>query len=353
MSSITIQPPIDPLDYQQIEAAVKETSRGRWFLEEFARRNRQADTLTVLGAIETLQRSLASRPIAVPIDRLQGEIIEMARAIARTEREMRAMRQANGHGGPQFGSASDELDAVVQTTEQATSSILSAAEKVQEKAWTMREQNNETADCDLLDACATEIYTACGFQDLTAQRIRKVTETLRFLDQRIKSMLEASGLGHEIASEIEDDGPLSPELIGGLKPSDVWMSEAHQAEIDDTFDFFVPAAEVSEPTMIGAEFLEIDEDPSPVKRPSGKNTKPQAIEAQAVEIQETRKQEKSKQETSKKETKKQESKAQTINSQEIKAQEIEAQEIKAQERQVQEIEAYDSLSTEERLRAFR
>ena len=257
MSSMIVKPPDDEHAYEQIEAAVMETSRGRWFLNEYARRNRHAETVVVLDAIERLQRNIGQRggSSSLSFDRLQGDIIEMARAIARTEREIRAIRP-DGASETQFVSASDELDAVVGTTEQATSSILSAAERVQEYAWTMRERSGAEAECDMLDACATEIYTACGFQDLTAQRIRKVVETLGFLDSRLKSILEATGMAEDFHADeqmiSEIDAPPPPKT-----GSDIWMSDANQAEIDDTFDFFVPAA-VSEPTMVGADLMEMD-----------------------------------------------------------------------------------------------
>lgn len=274
MSSMIVKPPDDEHAYEQIEAAVMETARGRWFLHEYARRNRHADTTMVLSAIERLQRQLLDAPVVaaapaaitppaapLPYERLQGDIIEMARAIARAEREIRQIRH-DGIAATQYSSASDELDAVVATTEHATSSILSAAERIQEYAWTRREQQDgDTADCDLLDACATEIYTACGFQDLTAQRIRKVVEALRFLDERLKSILEATGL----AEDFHADEKMIEELDAPpptIRSSDIWMSEAHQAEIDDTFEFFEPAA-ISEPTMVGADLLDLEAEPAP------------------------------------------------------------------------------------------
>jgi chemotaxis protein CheZ len=251
MSSMIVKPPDDEHAYEQIEAAVMETSRGRQFLAEYARRNRHAETVTVLAAIEKLQGSLGTRSgFMMPSERLQNEILEMARAIAQTERDIRAIRP-EGAAASQYASASDELDAVVGTTEQATSSILGAAEKVQEYAWTMRERSGNEAECDLLDACATEIYTACGFQDITAQRIHKVVGTLRFLDQRIKSMLEATGLAEDFHADEKMIGELTePEPV--VRSSDIWMSDVSQAEIDDTFDFFVPAA-LAEPTMVEAD----------------------------------------------------------------------------------------------------
>jgi chemotaxis regulatin CheY-phosphate phosphatase CheZ len=291
MSSLIVKPSGDEHAYEMIEAAVMETSRGRWFLAEYARRHRHAETVTILQAIERLQNSLAARgslsepaaapapapahPAFLPLERLQFDIMDMARAIARTEREIRAIRP-DGVAETQFVSASDELDAVVSTTEQATSSILSAAERIQEFAWEMRERHGKAEECDLLDRCATEIYTACGFQDLTAQRIRTVVETLRFLDERLKSLLEVAGLAEDFQADekmIEEMGEPAP--APAQRASDIWMSEAPQAEIDDAFEFFTPA-EAIEPTMIGAELLDLAGAPEPEPAPSPRRRKAKA-----------------------------------------------------------------------------
>src|SRR3712207_8645249 len=46
-------------------AAVMETARGRWFLREYARRNRNADTKSVLDALDRLREAvLDSRALA-------------------------------------------------------------------------------------------------------------------------------------------------------------------------------------------------------------------------------------------------------------------------------------------------
>lgn len=48
-------PPAADSDYDSIHAAVMETVRGRWFLSEYARRNRQADTDVLLKAIGRIE----------------------------------------------------------------------------------------------------------------------------------------------------------------------------------------------------------------------------------------------------------------------------------------------------------
>jgi hypothetical protein len=48
-------------DYDAIREAFMETSRGRWFLGEFAKRNRNADTSMVLDAVARIEETLAAQ----------------------------------------------------------------------------------------------------------------------------------------------------------------------------------------------------------------------------------------------------------------------------------------------------
>src|SRR5207245_3721779 len=52
-------------DYAAIHEAFMETSRGRWFLGEYAKRNRNADTRLVLDAVARIEESLAAQKQAV------------------------------------------------------------------------------------------------------------------------------------------------------------------------------------------------------------------------------------------------------------------------------------------------
>src|SRR5437763_16079872 len=99
-------------------------------------------------------------------------------------------------------------------------------------AWTMREQGVDGAVCDLLDAKATEVYTACSFQDLTGQRTRKVIGVLRYLEGRINAMIAIWGLDGALAAEAAEkravetgktllNGPAGPGQ--GLDQADVDM----------------------------------------------------------------------------------------------------------------------------------
>lgn len=52
-------------DFDAIEGAVMETARGRWFLTEFARRNRHANTQALLEAISRLETVEKQRSIEI------------------------------------------------------------------------------------------------------------------------------------------------------------------------------------------------------------------------------------------------------------------------------------------------
>src|SRR3982074_2322350 len=53
-------------DYDAIRDAFMETSRGRWFLGEYAKRNRNADTSMVLDAVARIEETLAAQRQPAP-----------------------------------------------------------------------------------------------------------------------------------------------------------------------------------------------------------------------------------------------------------------------------------------------
>jgi hypothetical protein len=234
--------PLSETDYDTIATAVMETDRGRWFLFEYARRNRNADTQVVLDSINRLQHALTGRyavvgetPEAADLtqnmgqenphntDKIRLEIVAMATAIYQMKAELAAVQdqaenqdQAEGFGHTTSGQqtrlqeASAALDSIIKQTEQATSSILSSAEHIQETAWTMREEGVDSQYCDTLDQDATDIYTSCSFQDLTSQKITKIVAVLRYLEERINAITESISLSETVLGEtVLDEAALS------------------------------------------------------------------------------------------------------------------------------------------------
>jgi len=258
MANLPVPAPISEADYEAIEAAVMETARGRWFLAEYARRNRHADTTMLLKALDRIEASIRGGHSVEPVDRIRFDLVEMSKAIARTKTEIASMKPDADHHG-KFGEATEELDSVVQATEAATSDILECAERIQEIAWTLREQGLDAAVCDLLDTKATEVYTACSFQDLTGQRTRKVIGVLRYLEGRINAMIEIWGLDGAMAAEAAEkravdagkallNGPAKPGQGLDQADVDIVMGPAAASYPED----IAPPVQISEAPVLEA-----------------------------------------------------------------------------------------------------
>src|ERR1700742_161711 len=75
-------------DYDAISEAFMETSRGRWFLGEYAKRNRNADTRMVLDAVARIEQTVAAQkqpPPPVVVDRLPAALMSIRNAVAKAE----------------------------------------------------------------------------------------------------------------------------------------------------------------------------------------------------------------------------------------------------------------------------
>lgn len=240
-------------DYEAIENAVMETERGRWFLREYARRNRHAETKGILKALDRIEGLVSTKEgsMGANVPPIQLDIAEMFDAIARTKREIAELGDEKKN--TRFSTASAELGAIVSDTERATQDILAAAEQLQEIAWTLRENGLDSETCDTIDEHTTNIYMACSFQDLTGQRTSKVVQVLNYLEIRLKSMMRIWGpLNHtdvepDDADDIIDDptADTRPDahLLNGPQMDGEGVS---QDAVDDMFDGLVVEANEEE-----------------------------------------------------------------------------------------------------------
>jgi len=84
--------------------------------------------------------------------------------------------------------AGKELEAIVQSTEEATGTIMDAAEEIMSADSSDIDAYKQTVD----DACM-RMFEACSFQDITGQRITKVVSTLTHIEERLSALQTAWG----------------------------------------------------------------------------------------------------------------------------------------------------------------
>lgn len=179
--------------FDAIEAAILETPRGRWFLGEYAKRASLSDTNRVLTAITDLKNKLSADLNSTHIEILRRELQEMSHSIVQTRQEIAAIKPADA-GNNRIMAATEELDAIVTATERATSDILTAAERLLEMSSEMGELAGAESFAEEISSLSTNILMACSFQDITGQRTTKVVNVLRYLEQRVNTMIEIWGI---------------------------------------------------------------------------------------------------------------------------------------------------------------
>jgi len=146
----------------------------------------QVSPAEITAIVESVMARLAGDLTAADL-KLYAELEALARFIQNARSEIAAVRP-HDIGSQDIPLATDELDAVVGATEEATGNILDAAEAL----------SNLTANlppeaAEQVTAAVTRIYEACNFQDITGQRITKVVRTLKHIEERVSAMLSAFG----------------------------------------------------------------------------------------------------------------------------------------------------------------
>ena len=124
-------------DYDAIREAFMETARGRWFLTEYAKRNRNADTNLVLDAVSRLEATLASQK-QDQRDRTP-EIVAAISALVMEARSEAAVLIS------------------VRDTPDEDSPALKGVRVLREMAWTLRESGSDGRIPDLLSRQADAI----------------------------------------------------------------------------------------------------------------------------------------------------------------------------------------------------
>jgi len=153
-------------DYDAISEAFMETSRGRWFLGEYAKRNRNADTRMVLDAVARIEENLAAQ--RQPAAENDG-LAEAFAAIRGAVEEARA-------------TASAALDSLA--LEENLAPIRKGARVIREIAWRLREIGADGRICDLIDSQVSVIEGVYGKISSTDPRTA-LSAAFELIEERI------------------------------------------------------------------------------------------------------------------------------------------------------------------------
>jgi len=174
----------------------------------------------VMEVARAVIASLSGEPALVQRALLR-EVEELGQTIIKAKSEIAELR-IDDITVSHIPFATDELDAIVSHTASATHQILESCETLDSVADTLA---GETA-AQLQDA-TTRIYEACGFQDITGQRITKVVSALKVIEAKVQRILTT--FGADTAQACVTAEPAITEMLDGPQLPAAAMA---QAEID-------------------------------------------------------------------------------------------------------------------------
>lgn len=223
-------PALSEGDYAALYDRIAQSPQGLSFLREHARRAGEAGQTLVDAAMRDLRGLFESQASLMQTsgraEVLRSELMEMAASIEHARREIAALRPKDTSNN-RLDIATNELDAIVSTTERASIEILQSAERLMEISGRLKRLGVDSDLVSDIENEVTNIFTACSFQDLTGQRTSKVVNALRYVEQRINAMISIWNIDSVKAPPPAGPVDARPDahLLGGPRDDGVDQSE--------------------------------------------------------------------------------------------------------------------------------
>jgi chemotaxis protein CheZ len=189
--------------------------------------NRKIEMTDIDGIISTVMETIKGYVTSQSDISIFNEIEKISKQIKQAKDEVRDLNPQS-IGENFIPGATSELGEITKATEASTNTILDAAEAIQSLA-------NKVADSQVkqeINNKVIEIFEACNFQDITGQRITKVTKILEDIDSTINSIINAFSSTKEPTNKkttaLSEKNLLNGPQLATEAPS--------QSQIDDLFN---------------------------------------------------------------------------------------------------------------------
>ncbi|MFZ0422309.1 MAG: hypothetical protein WAL80_05475 [Xanthobacteraceae bacterium] len=225
LSALTADPPQEA-EFDAVYAAVTATERGRWFLTEFAHRNRQADTQAVTAALARIEASIRGDAPSPSASASWRDLTDIAAAI----------EQARAAITAETASAAD---------------IVAAVECIQDVSFSLRECAVDASLCNAIDAALRDIAGACRPHHASEVSGRSAAELLDDVAGRLDDLIKQSPGGaatatvpQQSAGEVQD----LPQPTAFAAPTGHEEQAAADQDVSQLDQFIMELSEGSKPS---------------------------------------------------------------------------------------------------------
>ncbi len=163
--------------YEALESAVMESARGRWFLAEYARRNRAADTMMLLDALKKLENAAAETSRPAP------DIEGLATAINTARTEIAAICNDRLPDGGFVSADMGLYSRITADARSSTSEIAKRSMSLRVIAGGLKAATVDGEHVEAVEANARSLETLSWSQEVLSERIAKAMGLLSHIDQ--------------------------------------------------------------------------------------------------------------------------------------------------------------------------
>ncbi len=176
------------------------------------------------------EKSLGER-----FEALRAQVVHLAAYLQKVKREL-ATIQAEDGTPDHFVAISDQLDAIGRSTEDASEQIMEANETIIAMMDKLgkRSMDDKTAEIVFeVKEQANKVFEACAFQDLTGQRITKITKTMALIEETVRALVDLVGVDDTVEASRLAEAAI--KVDAGIR-LDGPQEGVSQADIDALFD---------------------------------------------------------------------------------------------------------------------
>jgi hypothetical protein len=270
-------------DYDAIREAFMETSRGRWFLGEYAKRNRNADTAMVLDAVARIEQAMAAQK------QEQSRNDRLLEALA-------AVRGAVEEAAAKASTALTDLE-----LDRKLAPIHKGARIIKEISWRWREIGADGRICDLIDSQLTAIEASCT-EIAEADGSAALDTAFNLLRHKLDQLAEGNEAAAKSNGKANGKVPTEADITAAEEaavaqaaaptpaPAATQTPEAKAPATDEApvETGFTEPEQPSEPAVPEAAIIEpivVEPEAKPFEAAAAMEVEPEAMSVQAAEAQ--------------------------------------------------------------------
>jgi hypothetical protein len=176
-------------DYDAIERAIRETSRGRWFLNCYLERNRSAETRLLLEAIARLESAMRDNGHVMASLQAADTVASMAEAISEARQDI---ARVAGVEAPSTGLPLSRFsfDAIAEEAVAAKDSICAAADAIATAAKALCDAGVFHGVARQIAGHGEDILKACAAQTRPLEQMRRMAGLISDLEAEVMAAID-------------------------------------------------------------------------------------------------------------------------------------------------------------------